>query len=125
MHRFLRLLPLLAVALLGCQGAPKTAATADHAADPSTATTTASAPRAIDQLTDQKQVWECPECGMDFDGPGECTMDHVALVATQVSYVCPADNQPVEHAGQCPRCPMDARVRKTAMAAAEPAAGSR
>jgi hypothetical protein len=40
------------------------------------------------------------------------------LVATQVDYSCPKDGQAVEKAGKCPRCPMNARVEKTAMAAA-------
>jgi hypothetical protein len=58
---------------------------------------------------------------MDYDGPGECKMDHSRLVETKVDYICPADNQPVEKAGKCPRCPANARVVKTAIAAAEPA----
>jgi hypothetical protein len=81
----------------------------------------AAAPSEIQELTDQKKVWECPQCGMDYDGPGECKMDHSRLVETKVDYICPADNQPVEKAGKCPRCPANARVVKTAIAAAEPA----
>lgn len=78
----------------------------------------AAAPKAIEELTDQKLVYECPKCGMDFDVAGACSMDGSALVATRVSYVCPKDGQAVEHAGRCPRCPMNARAEKTAMAAA-------
>jgi hypothetical protein len=49
-------------------------------------------------------------------------MDHATLVETKVDYICPADNQAVEKAGKCPRCAANARVVKTAIAAAEPAA---
>jgi hypothetical protein len=44
-------------------------------------------------------------------------------VATQVSYTCPADNQAVEEAGKCPRCPMNAKVNKTVVAANTAPAG--
>jgi len=80
----------------------------------------AAAPKAIEELTDQKLVYECPKCGMDFDAAGACSMDGSALVAASVSYVCPSDGKAVEHAGRCPRCAMNARVEKTAMAAAAP-----
>jgi len=106
MHRIPALM-LAALLLAGCQAKPHTTAT------------TAAAQNAIVALTDQKVVWECPTCGMDFDGPGKCTMDGVALEKTDVAYVCPADDQPVDKAGKCPRCNMDAKVVKTA--AAEPA----
>ena len=111
---------LVALALAGCQSAPKTSqnATETQAAPPSgTDAATAAAPREITVLTDQTKVWECPKCGMDFDGPGVCSMDGATLVETQVSYTCPADNKPVEHAGKCPRCAMNARVDKVAVAA--------
>ena len=77
----------------------------------------AAAPQVIAELTDQKLVYECPKCGMDFDAAGACSMDGTELVATSVAYVCPKDGQSVEHAGKCPRCPMNARVEKTAVAA--------
>ena len=77
----------------------------------------AAAPKLIEGLTDQKLVYACPKCGMDFDAAGACTMDGAELVATRVDYVCPKDGQAVEHAGTCPRCPMNARVEKTAVAA--------
>jgi predicted RNA-binding Zn-ribbon protein involved in translation (DUF1610 family) len=76
----------------------------------------ASAPKAID-LTNQKQVFECPKCGTDYDAAGTCPTDGTGLVATQVAYSCPADGKPVEQAGKCPRCAMNAHVEKTAMAA--------
>ena len=70
-------------------------------------------------MTDQKLVYECPKCGMMFDRVGKCSMDSTDLVQTQVRYICPADNKPVERAGKCPRCAMNARVDKTAMATPE------
>jgi uncharacterized C2H2 Zn-finger protein len=76
----------------------------------------AAAPRPIDTLTDQTQVYECPRCGMDYAAAGKCSMDGAELVATRVQYICPADNKPVERAGKCPRCAANARVEKTAMA---------
>ena len=82
----------------------------------------ASGPKVIEELTNQKQVYECPKCGRDFDAAGVCSTDGTTLVATRVDYTCPADGKPVEKAGHCPRCAMNARVQKTAMAAA-PAAG--
>jgi hypothetical protein len=114
-RRVLVLAALLTLA--GCGGQPTS-----RASQGKTDAVTAAAPKEIEELTNQKQVWECPKCGMDYDGPGECTMDHVALVETKVDYICPADNQPVEKAGKCPRCAANARVVKSAIAAAEPAA---
>jgi predicted RNA-binding Zn-ribbon protein involved in translation (DUF1610 family) len=106
---------LVAFAIAGCQSAPKTA---ENATPPSgTDAATAAAPKEIMALTSETKVWECPKCGMDFDGPGVCTMDGATLVETQVSYICPADNKPVEHAGKCPRCAMNARIDKVAVAA--------
>src|SRR5262245_52971069 len=107
---------LLAIAIAGCQSAPKSTENAGSAQS-GTSAATAAAPKEIMELTSQKQVWECPKCGMDFDGPGTCTMDAgVALVETNVSYICPADNKPVEHSGKCPRCPANARIEKMAVA---------
>jgi len=106
MHRIAVL--LVAILLLaGCQAKPRTA------------TSAAAAPNVIVSLTDQKVVWECPKCGMDYDGPGQCSMCSVALEKTDVAYLCPADDKGVDKAGKCPRCNMDAKVVKTA--AAEPA----
>jgi predicted RNA-binding Zn-ribbon protein involved in translation (DUF1610 family) len=107
---------LLSVA--SCSSQPKSAQTAAPAAKPAADAVVASAPREIQELTNQKLVYECPKCGMDFDAPGTCTMDGSTLAATQVDYSCPADGQAVERAGQCPRCAMNARVRKTTMASA-------
>ena len=113
------LVMLVALALAGC-GATQTATeTATPAAtDPAVATdaAAASAPNLIAELTDQKMVYECPKCGMMFDAAGTCSMGCAELVATQVAYICPKDQQAVATAGQCPRCPMPARVDKTAMA---------
>jgi len=99
---------LLAVALLaGCQSAPSGSADA----------VAADAPHEIQVLTDQTTVWECPKCGMDYDRSGQCEMCHVDLVETQIAYVCPADGDAVAHAGKCPRCNMNARIVRTAVAA--------
>lgn len=109
---------LAVLALAGCQAKPRSAATAT----PPEAVTTA-APKVINQLTDQKRIYECPKCGMDYDGPGACTMDGATLVAMNVAYICPADGKPVARAGKCPTCNLDVKVVKTAMAA--PAAGGK
>src|SRR5215831_14000074 len=103
---------LIAIAIAGCQTAPKSS---EHAATPSgTDAAVAAKPKEID-ITDQKQVWECPKCGMDYDGPGTCSMDGSTLAEMNVSYICPADNKPVEHAGKCPRCAANARIDKVAV----------
>ena len=104
MNRTLAFL-VTAMLVLGCQAKPK-----------STAAVSAAAPKLVDELTNQTLVYECPQCGMDYDGPGQCAMDHVDLVKTQVDYICPADNKPVEHSGKCPRCAANATVRRTALA---------
>ena len=113
------LVAIASLALTGCGAQPSSQASRGK-----TDAALAAAPSEIQDLTDQKKVWECPQCGMDYDGPGECTMDHSKLVETKVDYICPADNQPVDKAGKCPRCPANARVVKTAIAAAEPAASA-
>jgi len=105
MSRFLILLTAAMFALtLGCQAKPKATATA------------ASGPAPLDELTNQTVVYECPQCGMDFDGPGQCSMDHIDLVKTGIEYICPADNKKVERSGKCPRCAANARVQRTALA---------
>ena len=124
----MRLLPalILALALCSCGAQTKSADTA-ATSTPAPAgsrgadAVTASQPNEIMELTDQKMVYECPKCGMDFDGPGKCSMDGTELVETQVGYMCPADSKPVEKAGKCPRCAMNAKVIKTAVAANVPA----
>jgi rubrerythrin len=125
MHRPL-LITLIALAIAGCQASPGSSTSAAHSSSSASGTeaVTASAPRSIDELTNQTQVWECPKCGMDYDRAGVCEMDSTALVETRVSYICPADNKPVEHSGKCPRCAANARVEKTAMAAELPGAAS-
>ena len=111
-----RLLSILAAALLaltlGCQAKPKATATA----------TADAGPAIIDALTNQAVVYECPQCGMDFDGPGQCSMDHIDLVKTGIEYICPADNKAVEHSGKCPRCAANATVQRTALAPQVPKA---
>ena len=103
---------LLVIGLLaGCQAHPK----ATHAA---------AGPNVIVSLTDQKVVYSCPQCGMDYDGPGQCSMCNVDLVKTNVAYICPADDKPVDKAGNCPRCNMKARVVRTAVASETPAPGA-
>ena len=99
------------VLVVGCQAKP-----ASHAA--------AGTPAVIASLTDQKVVWSCPECGMDYAGPGKCSMCNVDLVKESVAYICPADDQPVDHAGKCPRCDANAKVVKTAVAEAAPTGGA-
>ena len=84
---------------------------------PKSGTSAAAASTEIQDLTNQTLIYECPKCGMMFRAAGTCTMDGDSLVATRVDYVCPADQKPVAHAGQCPRCAMNARVVKTALAA--------
>ncbi len=106
---------LAAITLVGCQSAPKTT---PSASETQTGAVTASAPHSIDVLTNQTKVWECPKCGMDYDAAGTCPMDGTTLVETSVSYICPADDKPVEHSGKCPRCAANARVEKSAVAAA-------
>jgi hypothetical protein len=116
------------LALAGC-GAPKQstetaaqtpATSAAPAADAGSGAAAAAAPGQIAELTNQTLVYECPKCGMMFDAAGTCSMDGSALVATEVSYSCPKDNKPVAQAGQCPRCAMNARVDKAAMAGGVP-----
>ncbi len=106
---------LAAIALAGCQAAPKATRSATGA-EPGAVT--AAAPHSIDVLSAETRVWECPKCGMDYDGAGTCSMDGATLVETRVGYICPADGKPVEHSGKCPRCAANARVEKSPMAAA-------
>ena len=111
MSRFLSILAAALLALtLGCQAKPKATATV------------ASGPAIIGELTNQTVVYECPQCGMDFDGPGQCSMDHIDLVKTGIAYICPADNKAVEHSGKCPRCAANATVQRTALAPQVPKA---
>ena len=108
---------LLLLALAGCTAQPKSSASSDKAATrQSDGAVTAAAPQSIDELTNQTLVYECPKCGMDYDRAGTCSMDGATLVAMKVSYVCPADGKPVKRAGHCPRCQMNARIDKTALA---------
>lgn len=125
------MIALLAVlALVGCNAqqkpadtaaqTPATSAPGTPAPAAGTDAAAAVAPTLIAELTDQKLIYECPKCGMMFDAAGTCSMGCATLVATQVEYTCPKDSKPVERAGTCPRCPMNARVEKTAMAEGAP-----
>ena len=112
---------LAILALAGCGSPPRSSDTAAQAPPAATSpgatdAVVAAGPKAIPELTDQTLIYECPKCGMMFDAAGTCSMGCGELVATQVSYTCPKDNQPVAKAGACDRCPMNARVEKTAMA---------
>ena len=108
------LLAALALMLAGCQTNSSTSG--------SSSTQVASGPKAIDNLVDQKLVYSCPTCGMDFDAAGKCTMDGATLVETKIDYICPADNKPVDHSGKCPRCAANARIDRTAVASTDGAA---
>jgi len=118
MKRFLIMMVLaLPLALAGCGARSSSTDTATQAQS-SGGTPATVASTEIQELTDQTLIYECPKCGMMFSAAGTCTMDGDSLVATRVDYLCPADQKPVAHAGQCPRCAMNARVEKTAVAAA-------
>ena len=116
----------VALAVLGgCSSAPSSTATAvdrTGSATPAAAAEAGAPPRIITALNDEKTVYACPRCGMEFADPGQCTMCHVDLVAMKVDYLCPADGEAVEKAGRCPRCQANARVVKTALAVAVPPA---
>ena len=118
---------MLALGLVGCSAQPKAGSSAQGGRDATGSSMAKGAnavatPQQLDQLTDQTLVYECPKCGMDFDRASKCSMDGAELVATQVSYICPADGKPVERAGKCPRCAVNARIEKTALAEPTPAA---
>lgn len=117
MKRILVLFAALAL-LAGCSS-EKPAASASSEAANATNATAAATPNSV-EITNQKTVWQCPNCGMNFDGPGRCSMNDGDLVEMKVDYICPADNKPVEAAGKCPRCDQNARVVTTAVAAAVP-----
>jgi hypothetical protein len=108
MVRLLILLALASLLLAGCSS---------HAGDATVASAPGKGPRPIPVLHTERLVYECPKCGMDYDGPGTCSMDSTALVKTAVAYACPTDGKPVEHSGRCPRCAAPALVQKTAVAA--------
>lgn len=111
------LIAIALVALAGC-GAQNRQADQASRQPAKTDAVVAAAPREVEGLTDQKKIWECPKCRRMYDGPGQCSMDKSPLVETKVDYICPADNRPVDKAGKCPRCAANARVVKTAIAAA-------
>ncbi len=120
---------VLALVLSGCSAKPKLDSTAASPPAPTresaAAAISTSGPNdivEIGQLTDQREVWDCPKCGMVFDRAGMCTMCSVELVHTQVDYTCAADGKPVERAGVCPRCAVPVRVSKTVLASAAAAA---
>jgi hypothetical protein len=126
MTRFAAVL-LLTLVLAGC-GASGTPSSQSDATGDAPAADAGSAPAAADRapaqvaLSDQRKVWECPKCGMDFDGPGTCSMGCAELVEMNVAYLCPVNGRDVGKAGKCPDCPQNVTVQKTAVAMAEPAA---
>jgi hypothetical protein len=125
---------VLALAVTGC-GARKTATEA--ASGDSTVTRTAAAtgatpregitlvpggqepvanvPAEITEITNQQLVYECRQCGSMYDENGQCPKDGSQLYPAKLSYVCPADNLPADHAGRCPRCGQIVRIMKTAI----------
>lgn len=138
----LALLALLAFAAAGCGGSGNAPATQDasaeahdHAAGEDGHAHDAAAPAAdgatadaadapqLVKLTDQRTVWSCPTCGMNFDRAGKCSMGCADLVEMNVAYVCPVNGRDVGKAGKCPDCPQDVKVQKTAVAMATPPAG--
>lgn len=122
---------LLVVVGCGAQQQPAPQASAPEPASPATTAaespksataSTETVPRLIAELSNETLVYECPVCKMTFADPGICTMKCAELVRTQVAYVCPADGKSVDHAGDCPRCDVDASVVLTAMTSEAPAA---
>ena len=109
------ILSALAIVLAGCGADAKRTARAPqtHPVPSQTTAVTAAAPNEI-ALTNQKVVWECPVCEMDYDGPGRCAMGCAELVKYDVAYTCPVDQQPVAGIGKCPRCEQNVKVIKTA-----------
>lgn len=116
---------LLAVALLSsCQAKSNSTASATPTGAATAAAPASSGPHLIADLTNQTEIYSCPNCGMDFDAAGKCSMDSTELVKTDVAYICPADSKPVDHSGSCPRCNVNARVVRTAVAASTPKTGA-
>ena len=110
----LSLILLLALSA-GCGSAPR--ATTDRQSPPADS---AAAPVLLAGLTDQRTVWDCPKCGMEYDRAGQCGMCHVDLVETRVDYLCAADGKPVVKNGECPRCDAPVQVQRTALAPEPP-----
>lgn len=111
---------VLALVLAGCSSAPRTESPAASAPSAEANASAVATPAGQDMveystLTDQREVWDCQKCGMMFDRAGMCTMCNVELVRTRVDYSCAADGQPVAKGGACPRCPVPAVVKKTAL----------
>ena len=116
---------ILAMALLSsCQPKSNSTAAATSRGAATTAATASAGPHLIADLTNQTEIYSCPNCGMDFDAAGKCSMDSTELVKTDVAYICPADSKPVDHAGSCPRCNVNARVVRTAVAASTAKTGA-
>src|SRR2546425_1374451 len=112
---------VLLLALPGC-GARQHTDSAAGTDSSGTGSATAAEPTPVDaqlheisELTNQVIIYECPKCGMMFDGPGHCTMDGTELYPTKVTYVCPADHMPADHAGKCPRCDRQVQIMKAKM----------
>ena len=107
---------IVAAALAGCSQKKADDSSPSFAKQTIDQATSATQPNPI-EITNQTMVYECGKCGTDYDKAGKCPADGSELVAMQVSYICPADHLPADHAGKCPRCNMDVLIQKTAMAA--------
>ncbi len=108
MMRFLAVLSVLLILVAGCSS--KSSTTSKGTAAGGSATTTS--PKLV-TLTNQTQVWACPNCGMTYDGPGECEMKDGTLVLMNVRYVCPTGGEALPGVGKCPVHGAEARVEKT------------
>lgn len=117
------LVSICALVLAGCSAAPQSSS--NGASDPvpaQTPATTSSTPASeqpvlLGDLTDQREVWGCSKCGMEFDRAGMCSMCNVELVRTRIDYTCAADGKPVERGGKCPRCEIPVVVKRTPLVA--------
>lgn len=121
---------VLALILAGCSSAPQTESRSAAEPEPTPAPAVVAAthePVLIPALSDEREVWDCQKCGMEYDRAGMCAMCNVELVHTKVDYSCAADGKPVERAGKCPRCDVPVVIKKTALTAAleSPALGGK
>lgn len=112
----MRILPLIILLLLA--GCGSQSSTSQDAATTTPSDAKTEGPHLI-TLTNQTQVWACPTCGMNYDGPGECEMKDGTLVLMNVRYVCPTGGEALLSAGPCPTHGAEARVEKTPAAAAD------
>lgn len=109
--RFIPLIVLLLLAGCGSRSSTTQDASSTTGSDVKTA-----GPHLV-TLTNQTQVWSCPTCGMNYDGPGECEMKDGTLALVNVHYVCPVGKEALSGVGKCPTHGADAVVEKTPAAA--------